>query len=275
MRDAALLRAVSRSFYLTLRLMPRAVRGPLALGYLLARASDSIADASGADVARRIEALERLRGGEVPADVLALAESQTNPREAELLRRLPALMEAMANSDARDSLAWVWGHILRGQLFDLTRFGPGAAALSAEELHDYTYLVAGCVGEFWSRLCAERLRGFSRRPLDEMVALGVDYGRGLQLVNILRDRRGDAALGRVYAPDARFAELKAQAEEGLRSGLEWASAVEVRRVRYACVVPARIGQETLARIERDSGAVKVSRAAVRRILLGSLPRLWR
>lgn len=269
--DEALLRDVSRSFFLTLRLMPRAVRGPLALGYLLARASDSIADANTLDPALRVEALTALREGAPPAHLEALVSAQSHPREAELVRRLPGLIETLARSPDAAALAETWGHILRGQIFDLTRFGPGAAPLSAAELEEYTYLVAGCVGEFWTRLCAGRLPGFSLRPTAELVALGVSYGRGLQLVNILRDRRGDAAIGRVYAPDERFDEIKARAARGLDHGLEWCRAVAVGRVRYACVIPAQLGQATLARITRESGPVKVSRAEVRRTLLRALP----
>lgn len=273
--DWALLRSVSRSFYLTIRLLPAPVREPIALGYLLARASDSIADTSAADVERRIEALQQLRHGDTARNALeALVEKQAATAEAELLRRLPDLMDALEVSPARERLEWVWEHILRGQLFDLVRFNGNAEPLSPEELDEYTFLVAGCVGEFWTRLCAERLPGFSRQPLEELVSLGIAYGKGLQLVNILRDRRGDAEIGRVYVPDARFAEAKAHAAAGLEAGLRWVAAVDNRRVRFACLPPARIGLETLARIESDSGPVKISRRDVRRVLVSALPVLW-
>ena len=39
-----MLRSVSRSFYLSLRILPAALREPLSLAYLLARATDTIAD---------------------------------------------------------------------------------------------------------------------------------------------------------------------------------------------------------------------------------------
>jgi farnesyl-diphosphate farnesyltransferase len=273
--DWALLRGVSRSFYLTIRLLPAPVREPIALGYLLARASDSIADTSAAEMGHRIEALQQLRVGKIASNaIVALAEKQFVPAEAELLRRLPDLMKTLERSPARARLEWVWTHILRGQIFDLERFSGNAEPLSPEELDEYTFLVAGCVGEFWTRLCAERLPGFSRAPMDELVSLGVAYGKGLQLVNILRDRRGDAAIGRIYVPDERFAETKAQAAIGLDAGLRWVAAVGNSRVRFACLPPARIGLETLARIEPDSGPVKISRRDVRRVLVGAIPVLW-
>ena len=38
------LKGVSRSFYLTIRVLPKALREPVGLAYLLARAGDTIAD---------------------------------------------------------------------------------------------------------------------------------------------------------------------------------------------------------------------------------------
>ncbi len=273
--DWPLLRSVSRSFFLTIRLLPCAVREPIALGYLLARASDTIADTSGAEIGQRIEALQQLRRGDIAQHALSiLVDRQAHPAERVLLKALPGLLDALEASPSRERLEWVWAHILRGQLFDLARFVESSEPLSAQELDDYTFLVAGCVGEFWTRLCAERLPEFSRRPIEEQVVDGVAYGCGLQLVNILRDRRGDAEIGRVYVPDARFAETKQQAHEGLVAGLRWVAAANYGRVRFACVPPARIGLETLARIEVGSGPVKISRDAVRRVLVGAIPALW-
>src|SRR3954447_22498343 len=55
-----LLRSVSRSFYLSLRFLPKPLRDPLSLAYLLARATDTIADTPGGPVTLRIEALRTL-----------------------------------------------------------------------------------------------------------------------------------------------------------------------------------------------------------------------
>jgi farnesyl-diphosphate farnesyltransferase len=272
--DWRLLRAVSRTFYLTIRLLPAPVREPIALGYMLARASDSIADTSAADIERRLEALQSLRHGDIAGHALgALVGLQPNEAEATLLRLVPELLDALDASPARERLEWVWGHILRGQIFDLVRFAE-PEPLNAEELDEYTFLVAGCVGEFWTRVCADALGNFSRRPLDEMVGLGVAYGKGLQLVNILRDRRADATIGRVYVPEERFDEAHASARQGLEAGLRWVTAVDNGRVRFACLPPARIGLQTLRLIRVDSGPMKISRADVRGCLLGAIPALW-
>jgi len=58
---SSLLKQVSRSFYLTLRVLPKAVRSQIGLAYLLARATDTIADTEMLPVATRLASLNALR----------------------------------------------------------------------------------------------------------------------------------------------------------------------------------------------------------------------
>src|SRR6266478_2830570 len=58
-----ILSRVSRSFYLSIRLLPKKLRDPVSLGYLLARASDTIADTADIPVQVRIEKLRQLARG--------------------------------------------------------------------------------------------------------------------------------------------------------------------------------------------------------------------
>ena len=93
--------------------------------------------------------------------------------------------------------------ITEGQVFDLERFpGEDAASLTAletpDELDRYTYLVAGCVGEFWTVMHLAhrpRLAGWDRAV---MCARGVRFGKALQLTNVLRDVPSDLRHGRCY-----------------------------------------------------------------------------
>src|SRR6267142_1775856 len=100
--------------------------------------------------------------------------------------------------------------ITSGMIFDLTRFpGEDAASLSAletlDELDHYTYLVAGCVGEFWTALhIAHRPRLWRWDPV-AMAARGVRFGKALQMTNVLRDIPRDLAHGRCYLPAAELA----------------------------------------------------------------------
>src|SRR5579859_2443151 len=86
-----LLRATSRSFYLTLRVLPRAVRPQISLAYLLARTSDTIADAQLLTPDQRLEGLRRFRGRLLgdEASPLAFVEfvRPENTAEQQLLER--------------------------------------------------------------------------------------------------------------------------------------------------------------------------------------------
>ena len=57
-----LLKATSRSFYLTLRVLPARVRQQIGLAYLLARTTDTIADTELVPPAQRRRACRRCKG---------------------------------------------------------------------------------------------------------------------------------------------------------------------------------------------------------------------
>src|SRR6266850_7789420 len=78
----SILSRVSRSFYLSIRLLPKKLRDPVSLGYLLARASDTIADTAEAPVELRTEKLRVLaRGiqGELLGDAIVDLSAELGP----------------------------------------------------------------------------------------------------------------------------------------------------------------------------------------------------
>ena len=303
-----ILRSVSRSFYLSLRFLPKALRDPLSLAYLLARATDTIADTGEPPVALRSEALRDLAAaiqGMAPARTTeglrrSFAPLQSDKAERTLIEQLPALLDWLGELLPHDraEVRTVLLKINRGQSLDLQRFGAGdeiRALQNAAELDEYTYLVAGCVGEFWTRLCFAHVKNFSARPESEMSALGVQYGQGLQLINILRDAGDDLRNRRCYFPadelesfglspaqilrdPARIEPVlnkwREKAGRGIEAGKEYARAIRSRRVRFATALPAKIGAQTLALL-REAGAaaltrrIKVPRADVRKMIVSS------
>lgn len=279
----ALLKQVSRSFYLSVRLLPSGIRAPVAVGYLLARTSDSIADAPGVPSEVRLAMLRQFDDdvqGRCPPSPIP-APAGLIEAEARLLGAFGncmAWMKALDAADQRDVLD-VLEPITRGQRLDIERFGEAAAPirLTADELDEYTYLVAGCVGEFWTKLGFRHLPAFASLPRDEMLDLGRRYGMGLQLINVLRDARADEAQGRGYIPDpANTAVWMAKAHDGLDAGMRYALAIGNARMRVASALPALIGRRTLA-----SMPAKVPRAEVQWLLarlalsFGSRARLHR
>jgi farnesyl-diphosphate farnesyltransferase len=253
-----LLKKLARTFALSLRILPASIRPALSLAYMLARASDSIADAATAPAFQRLALLRALPDSfpEKSPD-LGLAGD-----ERDLVVRLPDLLKALEAMPAAAEIKDAWRVILRGQIFDLERFEPSADGeppqpLSPDELVEYTQLVAGSVGEFWTRLSFRHIPDYAAKPLDEMLALAKTFGQGLQMVNILRDRRRDADSGRVYIPDERFYPEMQRASQLLEAGQEYASAVKSRALRAACKLPLDLARQTLALVAEHPLGLRV------------------
>ena len=112
------------------------------------------------------------------------------------------------------------------------------------------------MGEFWTKLGYLTLgRKFSLQPERELLKHAVDYGKSLQLVNILRDLPEDLANGRCYLPVADPTDEKLLMGEFLKwrkialgrveAGFSYSADLESRRLRTASILPAMIAKETL------------------------------
>ena len=292
-----LLKAVSRSFYLTIRILPARLQAPIGLAYLLARASDTIADTAEAPEPVRLRHLAAF-GEMIRADTSAgLPELQREIQppdigERELITRLDrclAWLASLPENDRRE-IADVMEKIIRGQTLDLQRFpkGGGVIALqTAAELDEYTYLVAGCVGEFWTRVCIHHLPQYARESEAELLRIGVNYGKGLQLVNILRDIPADRRAGRCYLPADElratnstpetpsrevFDRWHLRAVAHLEDGRRYIAAMRPARLRVGCFLPWYLGVETLRLLSErppleTEEKIKVPRSTVRAALL--------
>lgn len=207
-----LLKSVSRSFYLSMRFLPPAMRGPVSLGYLLARLTDTIADAPGLPDEDRLALLDDFRlvieGREsaMGGDLLRLSERLSHPGEQVLLRSGGELLEWYGEFDEslRIHIREVILTILLGQSWDIRAFqgGEHAACATRHDLLRYTYQVAGSVGEFWTKIGFATLGEKFADPdkVTAMLVSGRKLGQALQLVNILRDLHEDLPLGRCYLP---------------------------------------------------------------------------
>jgi farnesyl-diphosphate farnesyltransferase len=287
----AILKSVSRSFYLTIKFLPRPLREPVTLAYLLARATDTLADTATIPATARLTTLHsfaRVIMGELDFSAVAeglreFAAVQSDPQERRLVEELGSCIDWLArlNPADRADIRSVLQTIVRGQEFDLKRFGdpPRTISLrSAAELEEYTYLVAGSVGDFWTKIGFRKFPRFATRSPDDMTSLGIAYGKGLQLINVLRDRGADLRNGRDYLPaeelavaplDQVFTRWLGRAENGITAGIDYCSALTNWRVRFATALPALIGARTIALLRHagpSAEKIKVPRGDVRRIL---------
>ncbi|MGN6652291.1 phytoene/squalene synthase family protein [Trinickia sp.] len=313
-----LLKSVSRSFYLTLSILPAPMRDPIGLAYLLARAADTIADTSLIEPARRLSLLLALRAavaGDTDEDTKRavaqiadeVAGQQALPDEKRLLESIDAalgVLEQLAPDD-RAAVRDIVATLTMGMEFDLRTFpsedsGSVVALRDVQELDRYTYLVAGCVGEFWTKMTYAHLPATFDEPQETVIERGVRFGKALQLTNILRDCSKDLRIGRCSLPApllerhaltpaallepgaslrARpvLVELMAMALAHYRAAADYTFSIPRLsiRLRLACLWPILIGLETLRLLAANDAWLdparisKVRRNDVYRLVAGS------
>jgi farnesyl-diphosphate farnesyltransferase len=268
------LRRVSRTFALSIRALPRDLRPAIELAYLLARLADTVADRSALGPADKLELLAGLRSrlnmGEFDLSSLeqartGLADDPTARAESALLASAARLFHrwcAMPPAE-RDAVARVVTRLIATMEWEVQRFGieRARALRDLRELETYTEGIAGCVGAFWTELLVLRRRGVLPHEAVLMSRLGRRYGRGLQLVNIVRDVERDAERGIRFLPlnDDRQARLL-QARAQLLAGLLYTSRLPVWqwRVRIATLLPAALGLATIRDLQTRADAKPVA-----------------
>ena len=296
-----LLEGTSRSFYLTLKRLPKSVKGQIGLLYLLARISDTIADSGDSGGEDLLELLEdynnRAQGhSDSMPDFSNLSDVQDNPAEGLLLRGAYGPIELLEAAPAVDQelIRKCLDIIVSGQRMDLERFsnkdGSGIRALRRyEEMDDYAYRVAGSVGEFWTEICLEHAFEASQEMKEELMSSGVRFGKALQLINILRDIPEDLEIGRCYIPTDDLEKIGlspndllnsdsidifrplldlyiARTEEHLDEAVRYIGLLPHNqyRLRGACMIPVIIGQRTLALLKTQNVLDRKNRVKVSR-----------
>ncbi len=295
------LKGVSRSFYLTLAILPQAVRAQIGVAYLFARAADTIADTGELDDVVRLQCLQELKqqiGKDDPswcqiqkiqAQVIA---TQSNPDERRLLEKLEQCFRICLgfNHFDRALITHVVSVLISGMEFDLQKFPKKNSRVvhALQDIQDfeyYTYAVAGCVGEFWTKMTCAHLPGMRHWEQSTMIPLGIRFGKGLQMVNILRDLPQDLTNGRCYIPTELleqvdlspeqlldpssakafrplFRQLIQEARDHLDQGWRYAMALprlEVR-LRLACMWPLLIGIRTLQALSVSQRLLQVDQS---------------
>ena len=304
-----LLENTSRSFFLTLKVLPRSIRKQVGLLYLLARVADTIADSKTGRVEDLLEALEAWDKATSQDDVAMndlseLADLQLDPAEETLLRSVDVPLSALSTISENDRIhiRRCLGIIIGGQTLDLKRFGPAndsqsiSSLNSDDELDDYAYRVAGCVGEFWTSMTLAHLVSADGPTSEQMFELGVRFGKALQMINILRDIPEDLRFGRCYIPKTRLDaaglnpenltdadhyekfrmihhELLDITQGHLNAATRYILMLpsNQRRLRIACMLPVIIGQKTVDMLRANNvldnkTRIKVPRKEIKRIM---------
>jgi farnesyl-diphosphate farnesyltransferase len=312
-----LLKGVSRSFYITLRVLPVGMRDPIGLAYLLARAADTIADTSLIPPGQRMELLLSLRnqvnGAPDQAALTRMAaeigSQQKDSDEQVLLESLGAALTVLSqlSEPDREAVRDIVTTLTKGMEFDLHTFpdessGRIVALQEFSELDQYTYMVAGCVGEFWTKMTFVHVPGTFIGDPEIVLSRGIRFGKALQMTNVLRDCGKDLRIGRCYLPSTmldRFGlspqdlllpqtslparpllfELVRNALDHFRGAIDYTLSLPsfAVRLRLACLWPVLIGLETLLLLVSNdhwldpAKVSKIRRSDVYRIIASSVP----
>jgi len=292
----AQLKSVSRSFYLTLRVLPAGARQPIAIAYLLARAADTIADSTAVPAKERLEGLAVLRRylesseGNSDMAVSSLIRGVDDLAERRLLETLPVVLTEFHSLSTEDSasIIKVIRVLVSGMELDINRFHQSnvtqpIALANRAELNDYTYRVAGCVGGFWTEIISRHDTALAHWDIAAMSEKGIRYGKALQLTNILRDLPEDLHEGRCYLPLDELSALQLTPQQLLNTeqsdtlkpvfqhwlkqalihydeGEKYILAIPRHcfRLRLAALWPLLMGLATLAKVARSGRYLDIS-----------------
>ena len=202
---------VSRTFAISIRLLPGDLKHPVLISYLLCRIADTIEDSPTVGFNRKAELLQAFASTlntDAP-QATALRETFASPatdeellaREADMVlrefRRLPSEQQ-------RAVRPWVQ-EMCKGMAEFACRHGRShearvAALSTVAELERYCYYVAGTVGHLLTGLFQGHGAGWSTARRDKLDALATSFGLGLQLTNIIKDVADDRSRGWIFIP---------------------------------------------------------------------------
>ena len=309
-----LLPLVSRTFALSIGRLSGRLAADIAFAYLVCRLLDTVEDDSTLPAAERSRMLQRLAltvgrdlGRERTLRRIAalLPRITAKPAERELLAEAPALfarfdlMPPEVAAPIRRSAA----EMAAGMARSVTD-GISDRIVTRADLATYCHYVAGTVGALLTDIFVAHGRARAERSRQKLHADAPAFGRGLQLVNIIKDSGRDYADGRCFLPREMFdaaglsreeffaapgrdrerrriiGELVAQASRDLDAAVRYTKTLPRRmwRARLFCLLPIVLARSTLALIARapervaDSrNRVRISRLKVRLLVLVSFP----
>ncbi len=272
-----LLERTSRTFALSIPMLPEPTRRHVGIAYLLFRVADTFEDAAAWTREQKLEALaefSRLLDGEGFERDAARRWLADPPVEhsgyLELLRETPAVLASYRDvpAPARAILRRDLGRTVEG-MAAVVRRGDASGHVtlaSVRELRDYCYVVAGIVGEMLTELFltdAAELRGVAPR----LRRRARFFGEGLQLVNILKDVSADAVEGRAYLPrEVDRARVIALARGDIAIAARYVATLQGAGAPEGFVAftgsPAVLARASLARIESEPVGAKLTRPEV-------------
>ncbi len=299
----AILPRVSRTFALSIRMLPPTLSRATTVAYLICRVADTIEDDTSLPPATRRAILLQWRSAIAGTSDLqdAIGNVGQSADERTLMHAVGAVhrsFQALAESDRAIVRRWSV-EMMDGMMSSLpVGLDPNAPLFQdMAQLERYCYFVAGTVGHMLTELFQGHCHSIRGNRFARMRELSTHFGLGLQFTNIIRDAERDRREGRVFVPatlwkaeqleprqffdgsndQASWAvvnPLLVRADKFLRDAFVYSMSVPRRafRIRLFCIVQLFFARRTLALVRRNASRgigttkVKMSRQEVYALL---------
>ena len=206
----------SRTFAVGIAILPSPLREEVTVAYLLLRVSDYLEDNRELDDEEKIALLEDWRrvlagNGARGALIDRLGEAAEETPDAFVARNCATVLEGLERL-APGPRAIVVRRV-RESSAGMARWTRQGSAFETEaDLDDYMHEVAGRVGYLLTELFVLRLSGLGGKK-ERMMALGREFGLGLQTVNVIRGLHEDRDRGWIYVPASFLTAARMSARE--------------------------------------------------------------
>jgi farnesyl-diphosphate farnesyltransferase len=296
---------VSRTFAPTIRMLPKRLNLPVTVAYLLCRIADTVEDEASlsrqdkenllltyADIFKQEEQDNKTK---FLSGVAIIPDHNTDVSLTKNLDRVFSVYKTFHPEVQKMIATWVVEMTLGMKKYSQSSAKRKKQFLhSMKELDEYMYYVAGTVGHMLTSLFTYFSKKITPALFKKMEFFSESFGKGLQMVNIIRDMAGDLKRGQSYIPDEilhkyklnrqsifevqnsknaelMFDELIQTAIGHLDKALAYVLLIpkEETRIRLFCLLPMFWAMQTLRQIQNNSlnlltaEKVKISRKVIR------------
>jgi farnesyl-diphosphate farnesyltransferase len=274
----AILGSVSRTFALTIPLLPSPIEKVVGNTYLLCRIVDTIEDAANLKAQTKqhlsklfLDAvLEKSAVQSFVEPCLAELKDYGNQDELDLIAHTPTVLRILHTCSNKDQAAVSKCVSIMSEGMSHFHTRQSEAGLrDLKEFEEYCYVVAGVVGELLTSIFCNHSLAFAKN-LKGHEALALAFGQALQMTNILKDSPEDKARGVSWRPAGMSQlDLLKIAYEKLRLSLEYILLIPKQDIgiRRFCFLAFGLAVMTLSKIScrtdfSNKNEVKLSRNVV-------------
>jgi farnesyl-diphosphate farnesyltransferase len=297
---------VSRTFAPTIQRLPRALFLQATVAYLLCRVADTIEDSVILTIKQKQRLLEQyahiLEREHATCELTAfMSQISSLPQEGadyDLVHNLPLILtvyNTFPQKVRRGMSTWVVEMISGMRKYVQAKNNSSQNFLKTlKDLDDYIYYVAGTVGNLVTTLFSHYSHHITHKVTNRLKKYAESVGKGLQLVNIIRDMPDDWKYNRSYMPNEllkkydltrqsifdrqNLQQSKKMLDELIEIALAYLDAAlqyivaipkAERSIRLSCILPLFWALQTLHTIKKNINnffkkeRIKISRKIIR------------